>query len=98
MTMTSSVWGKDGKAHRVFQILEGLRGRGWRVAVHNDYQECGRAHTFWLFTSIHGPWFAQGESTEDVYALMQVLDRVNAIEAWSRSMDKRGLVKKKAKK
>ncbi len=68
------------KATSVFHSLRQLRERGWMVAVHNDYMLDGTLHTFWLFTSTKGPYFAKGESTEDVYALNQVLNEVDRIE------------------
>jgi hypothetical protein len=72
------------KARGVYSALKNLRKRGWRVAVHNDYMLDNRLHTFWLFTASHGPYFAKGESTEDFYALNQVLAHVDDIEKWSR--------------
>jgi hypothetical protein len=72
------------KQQSVHCALKHLRDRGWRVAVHNDYMLHNKLHTFWLFTASHGPYFAKGESTEDFYALNQVLQQVDDIEAWSR--------------
>ena len=67
-------------ADRVGKQLEILRKRGWRVAVHNDYEQDGKPHTFWLFTASFGPYFAKGESSEDYYALNQVLNQADDIE------------------
>jgi hypothetical protein len=76
------------KATDISAILKQLRDRGWLVAVHNDYLKDGRVHTFWLFTASHGPYFAKGESTDDYYALNQVLNRVDDIEKWCRGLTK----------
>lgn len=48
--------------------LEILRSQGWAVAVHNDYKQGGKAHTFWLFTHPEGIWI-KGEGESDEQAL-----------------------------
>lgn len=51
-----------------------LRGEGWAVAIHNDYQFAGIAHTFWLFTK--GERAVKGEGRTDAEALSRVRFRV----------------------
>lgn len=48
--------------------LETLRLGGWVVAVHNDYKQDGKPHTFWLFTHPCGLWI-KGEGETDEKAL-----------------------------
>lgn len=55
------------------QKLSSLRLRGWRVAVHNDYQLGGKFHTFWLLTHPNGRWI-KGEGTSDDEALQRACD------------------------
>lgn len=52
--------------------LAELRVRGWRVAVHNDYQQNGQPMTFWLFTHADGYW-VKGEGATDDIALEQAI-------------------------
>lgn len=59
--------------------LAGLRGRGWAVAVHNDYRLAGVAHTFWLMTK--GDAAAKGEGTSDLEALIRLEAEIARIEA-----------------
>ncbi|MEE9382827.1 MAG: hypothetical protein V3V08_05375 [Nannocystaceae bacterium] len=47
--------------------LDRIRSAGWSVAVHNDYQQDGQFHTFWLVTK--GTRCAKGEGTSDMVAL-----------------------------
>jgi hypothetical protein len=49
-------------------LLRAMRGRGWRVAVHNDYSMGGEAYTFWLFTHPNGS-YVKGEGKSDLEAL-----------------------------
>ncbi len=44
-----------------------LRARGWAVAVHNDYLQEGKPHTFWLFTK--GILCVKGEDETDAAAI-----------------------------
>jgi hypothetical protein len=53
-------------------MLLQLRSDGWLVAVHNDYRQNGRVHTFWLFTK--GDQCVKGEGLTDADALKQVID------------------------
>ncbi len=55
------------------QALAALRARGWRVAVHNDYQLGGEFHTFWLFTHENGRWI-KGEGQSDAEALSRACE------------------------
>jgi hypothetical protein len=50
------------------EILDDLRRRGWRVAVHNDYEQNGKLMTFWLLTHPRG-YFVKGEGETDLAAL-----------------------------
>lgn len=69
----------------VLDWLDHLRGRGWAVAVHNDYREDGEPKTFWLLTHKGGRW-VRGEGPTDVFALSQCRTEVQRLE-------KAGLVK-----
>ncbi len=70
----------DGAAYaRATELkLATLRGRGWTVAVHNDYRLAGIAHTFWLMTK--GDVAAKGEGESDLEALTKVEIEVDRIE------------------
>lgn len=48
--------------------LKKFRGAGWLVAVHNDYKQRGKTHTFWLFTHPNG-CYVKGEGRTDKEAL-----------------------------
>lgn len=50
------------------ELLAALRGKGWAVAVHNDFQLAGKAMTFWLLTHPSGV-FVQAEAPTDAEAL-----------------------------
>ncbi len=54
-----------------------LRKMGWRVAVHNDYEQDGEFHTFWLFTL--GGRCIKGEGTSDYEALREVWKQAEAL-------------------
>lgn len=54
--------------------LELIREQGWTVAVHNDYQQDGAHHTFWLFTK--GNRCVKGEGRTDQEALDEVRRRL----------------------
>lgn len=60
-------------------ILDRLRSRGWLVAVHNDYTQDGRFHTFWLLTK--GSRFVKGEACNDWIALGYCETEAGAIDA-----------------
>jgi hypothetical protein len=62
----------------VLPLIEGIRSRGWVVAVHNDYQLNGLAHTFWLFTK--GDFCAKGEGRTDDIALQRAIKEIDRIE------------------
>jgi hypothetical protein len=56
--------------HTMAAIIVGnLRAAGWTVAVHNDYRQGGKPHTFWLFTHEATKRFVQGEGPSDQEAL-----------------------------
>lgn len=57
------------------KLLKQMRDAGWRVAVHNDYQQDGRPHTFWLFTGGSGAIMlaVKGEGETDEEALEEAL-------------------------
>lgn len=50
-------------------LLDSLRARGWRVAVHNDYKLAGQDMTFWLFTHAAYGRFIKGEGKTDAMAV-----------------------------
>lgn len=56
-----------------------IREEGWAVAVHNDYNQDGKKHTFWLFTK--GNVCVKGEGRTDSEALAQVRKRIAELEA-----------------
>jgi len=47
-----------------------LRALGWSVAIHNDYRQDGKFHTFWLLTK--GGQCVKGEGESDAEALNQI--------------------------
>ena len=49
--------------------LEVLRKNGWRVAIHNDYNQQGEPWTFWLMTHAGTKRFVIGEGLTDELAL-----------------------------
>lgn len=55
--------------------LEFLRNAGWTVAVHNDYRQDGKSHTFWLFTK--GERAVKGEGATDAEALREVREVIH---------------------
>ena len=59
-------------------VLSTIRERGWAVAVHNDYRQDGRAHTFWLFTK--GDHCAKGEGETDGDAVSNALGEILRVE------------------
>src|SRR5258705_13835176 len=60
-----------------FRTLVGLRSRGWKVAVHNDYRIGGKDMTFWLMTHETGA-FLKGEGETDMDALMEIDQQARA--------------------
>ena len=56
-----------------------LRRGGWRVAVHNDYEQDGKRLTFWLWTHPKRGIFVKGEGYTDEDALNQVLNEVERV-------------------
>lgn len=52
-------------------LLQKIRRLGWYVAVHNDYRQDEKFHTFWLFTKMGRA--VKGEGRTDALALEQVL-------------------------
>ena len=59
-------------------ILRRMRADGWSVAVHNDYQLAGEAHTFWLFT--RDGRAVKGEGPTDEHALTLAFAEANVIK------------------
>lgn len=55
-------------------IPDDIRAEGWSVAVHNDYKQNGKNHTFWLFTM--GSRNVKGEGLSDTVALNQVRHQI----------------------
>jgi hypothetical protein len=65
-----TAWREDQSDHDpMWLVLADMRGAGWRVAVHNDYERGGERMTFWLFTHANGLW-AMGEACDDQRALV----------------------------
>lgn len=56
-------------------LADDIREAGWAVAVHNDYRQNGRDHTFWLFT--RGDRNVKGEGFTDAEALNQIRHELN---------------------
>jgi hypothetical protein len=70
---------EDGACCRARKRLEDaspndIRGKGWSVAVHNDYRMGGIPHTFWLFTKDGRA--VKGEGLSDAEALDQVRKQI----------------------
>jgi hypothetical protein len=57
-----------------WDLLATLRADGWMVAVHNDYRQDGKIHTFWLM--IKDERAVKGEGRTDEEALLMIADRV----------------------
>jgi hypothetical protein len=60
-------------------LVEDIRGRGWSVAVHNDYRLHGQRHTFWLFTCDGRTLCVKGEGRTDEEALTQALAAIEGL-------------------
>ena len=54
-------------------MLAALRAEGWMVAVHNDYRQRGKLHTFWLFTHPSGRYIKGEGLTDDEAVRMAIL-------------------------
>lgn len=67
------------------ELLSDIRGRGWVVAVHNDYRLGGTPMTFWLFTN--GDRCVKGEASTDAGALNQVVSEIARLERKEASSD-----------
>lgn len=62
---------KDQIVRDLSQSMPGdLRDNGWMVAVHNDYKQDGRPHTFWLL--VRDGRAVKGEGPTDSHALNQI--------------------------
>lgn len=61
---------------RELSDLEVLRVMGWRVGVHNDYQQGEKFMTFWLFTHKPTGRFVKAEAETDAAALTDCLRQV----------------------
>ncbi len=57
--------------------LAALRDAGWVVAAHNDYQQNGVPHTFWLLTRDNHEC-VKGEGITDSAALAQIVYQLEA--------------------
>lgn len=57
-------------------VLAELRAQGWRVAVHNDYEQGGVLYTFWLFTQRSSGRFIKGEGRSDRDAIRAAADSI----------------------
>ncbi len=70
-------------AHYLTSILEGLRSRGWMVAIHNDYRLKGKNHTFWLFTKDGDSMFpsSNGKTTAGKFLKGEGLSDLEALKA-----------------
>ena len=70
------------EAAKSVNLVDEIRKKGWRVAVHNDYHIGGELHTFWLFTRAGslGPSGAtvavKGEGRTDMEALDEVWAKI----------------------
>lgn len=51
-------------SYALYQLGQ-LRSRGWRVAVHNDYEQNGKLYTFWLITHAESGIFLKSEGPSD---------------------------------
>ena len=60
--------------HAGSPVPDDIRAAGWAVAVHNDYRQDGKAHTFWLFTKDGRA--IKGEGLTDAEALDQVREAI----------------------
>ena len=56
-----------GRASLLASCPDDIRAAGYTVAVHNDYRQDGRPHTFWLFTDDYRA--VKGEGPTDAEAL-----------------------------
>ena len=65
--------------------LTKLRDQGWRVAVHNDYNDVTkdgtvRLQTFWVLTHPSGV-FVKGEGPTDETAVLECVRKARELEA-----------------
>ena len=60
-------------------VVTQLRRGGWRVAIHNDYEQNGKLRTFWLWTHPKRGIFVKGEGETDEIALNTVLNEVERV-------------------
>ena len=60
-------------------MLQHLREQGWFVAVHNDYRQGGRHHTFWLFTDQGTGRFVKGEGETDEAAVAAAIKHASLL-------------------
>jgi hypothetical protein len=73
---TSAARTRSADEGTAYEAIARLRAAGWAVAVHNDYQQNGKPHTFWLFTK--GNRCAKGEGRSDAEALEAATAAVDA--------------------
>ena len=78
------------KESTVEEMLEALRSRGWRVAVHNDYHtQLGGWCTFWLFTN--GWLTVKGEGKTDRESLRLAICHADCVEKAAAAAHDRGV-------
>lgn len=67
---------KPGDLNYGSDSADDLRGQGWRVAIHSDYELGGEMHTFWLVTkdTEQGTIALKGEGKFDSKALDDIRD------------------------
>jgi hypothetical protein len=70
---------RDLEARGMSELLRLLRREGWRVAVHNDYEQNGQLFTFWLLT--YGSWCVKGEAATDYEALRICRAEIDKLKA-----------------
>lgn len=67
--------GNDEKS--VEACLSQLHVNGWRVAIHNDYEQDGKLYTFWLLTNRDIGIFVKGEGASNESALAAAVQEAN---------------------
>lgn len=64
------------RAARAFQILSGLRARGWTVAAHSDHRASGWLRTRWLMVRGATDQCVEAEGLDDLDALEIILEKL----------------------
>lgn len=52
-------------------LPDDIRKEGWMVAVHNDYRQSGKLHTFWLFTKEDKAIKGEGETDQEALNIIR---------------------------